>query len=105
MIADRRDTRDELLAYLDGAGLPAQGVDAPHKLARVTGEIVLFPDDFAAADIDAALPRLARAPLLVLITAEPQRYADATGRAPLVMPKPAFGWQIVDAIRAHREAP
>ena len=111
IIAGRRATRDELLAYLDGAGLPARGMGALGPIASAVTEIVLFPDDFAIAAIATAVPRLRRAPrLLVLVTAEPPRYAALIApvdgaRPPLVMPKPAFGWMLVDAIRAHREAP
>ncbi|MCE9578665.1 MAG: hypothetical protein K8W52_36405 [Deltaproteobacteria bacterium] len=112
IIAGRRDTRDELLSYLDGAGLPALGTDdLGGKLAAAVTEIVLFPDDFPVAEIAAAVPRLRRAPrLLVLVTSEPQRHAELVAplegtRTPLVMAKPAFGWMLVDAIRAHREAP
>ncbi len=112
IIAGRRETRDELLSYLDGAGLPAHGTDAlTARLAPAIREVVLFPDDFAIAEVAAAVPRLRRAPrLLVLVTSEPQRYAELIApvdgtRPPMVMPKPAFGWMLVDAIRAHREAP
>lgn len=110
VIARRREARDELLAYFDGAGLPAHGMDAPGKLASGVTEVVLFPDDFTAADVAAAVPRLCRPQILVvLVTSEPQRYAALLAptdgaRPPLTMAKPAFGWMLVDAIRAHREA-
>ena len=112
ILAGRRETRDELLAYLYGAGLPAVGSDGlSGKLAAAVSEIVLFPDDFPVAEIAAAVPRLRRAPRLVLlVTSEPQRYAELIAPhegtyTPLVVAKPAFGWMLVDAIRAHREAP
>jgi hypothetical protein len=113
VVAARRATRDELLTYLDGAGLPALGADALARLPAAVSEIVLFPDDIARAEVAAAIAKLRRARpqvLLVLVTAEPQRCAELVApidgaRTPLVMPKPAFGWQLVDALRAHREAP
>ena len=46
--------------------------------------------------------------LALLVTREPRRYravieADARSVTPLVLPKPSFGWDILDAIRAHAE--
>jgi chromate transporter len=52
----------------------------------------------------ASRPRL----LVVLVTGAPQRFAavlEPDGRSvpPIVLPKPAFGWSILDAIRAHAQ--
>jgi hypothetical protein len=70
---------------------------------------VIFPDGFADAEVIALVRRLRRArPELcaLLITRKPQRFASvlqADGRSvpPIVLPTPSFGWEILDAIRAH----
>ena len=44
--------------------------------------------------------------LIVLVTKNPQTFRDqmnpdGSSLLPVVVPKPAFGWAILDAIRAH----
>jgi hypothetical protein len=71
--------------------------------------MVLFPDDFGPSDVEARLLALRRARpklLIVVVTRAPQNLGAALvpdGRSvlPLVLPKPAFGWTILDAIRAR----
>jgi hypothetical protein len=70
---------------------------------------VIFPDDFADEDVVALMRRLRRTrPRLfsLIVTREPHRFVDVVkpdGRSlpPLMLPKPSFGWDILDAIRAH----
>jgi hypothetical protein len=52
-----------------------------------------------------ARPRL----LSLIVTREPQRFLDVMqddGRScpPVMLPRPSFGWDILDAVRAHAEA-
>ncbi|MGH7327287.1 MAG: hypothetical protein ACREJX_02945, partial [Polyangiaceae bacterium] len=72
---------------------------------------VLFPDDF---EVDAAVAlvrelRRTRPKLLALIvTREPHRFRDVVrgdGRSlrPILLPRPSFGWEILDAIRAYAD--
>jgi hypothetical protein len=69
--------------------------------------MVLFPDDFSTDEVLRELARLRREEpgvLPLVVTGEPKRYeqvvrADMTGRAPIVIPRPAWGWLILDAIR------
>jgi hypothetical protein len=47
--------------------------------------------------------------LVVVVTREPQRFEEAFNRAggapaPVIVPKPAWGWIILDAIRGPLEA-
>jgi hypothetical protein len=44
----------------------------------------------------------------LVVTREPGRYseiadAEGDGHAPIVIPKPAWGWTILDAIRSARK--
>ena len=72
--------------------------------------MVLFPDEFSFDHVERELSRLRRdSPdlLLVLVTSELKRYAaiaNGGGRAPVLIPKPAWGWSILDAIRSAIEA-
>jgi hypothetical protein len=82
-----------------------------NRVTKGTSVVVIFPDEFDenvvvenVASLRAAHPRL----LILLITGASLRYHSALvpeGRSvpPLVLPKPAFGWSILDAIRAQVE--
>ncbi len=72
--------------------------------------VVLFPDEFETAEVLMTIEALQREhPLLrlLLVTNSPQRYRDRRVvegvRPPLPLAKPAFGWSILDAIRASSE--
>lgn len=108
IIADNTDTLDDLGPFLDRMGFPSCGIR--EIVAPVAGEvaaIVLFPDDFAAPAVAAfILDERRRFPrvLLVLVTRrpdvwQPQVAPDGVSVTPIVLPKPAFGTAIVDAIR------
>ena len=101
--------------YLAGAGVGARTARSMRDAARVepsTVAVVLFPDEFAAPAVLAAVAALRGAcpmVLVVLITSAPQSFRsasmpDGSSTPPLVLPKPAFGWAIVDAIREHAES-
>jgi hypothetical protein len=112
VVSDNEETLERLRAYFDDAGVPTEGkrsVRAASTLVAATTAVVLFPDDFAERDVIALVGRLRRSRprvLLLLVTREPQRFGDVVapdGKSipPLVLPKPSFGWSILDAIRAH----
>jgi hypothetical protein len=98
-------TRAALLTYLRDAGIDA---DAPGgrgfaRASRTADAVVVFPDELEPAAVRAALDaaRDARPEILILVvTASPRRFAGAA-RGARVLPKPVFGWTLVDAIRAH----
>lgn len=107
------ETIANLRRYLTDAGVssrPALTLEAP--VAATANAAVVFPDDFELAAVVAWIaairqthPRL----LLVLVTGTPQHFRaavspDGTSIPPLVLPKPAFGWTILDAIRSVRES-
>ena len=70
---------------------------------------IIFPDDFEDEAVRALIRQLRRARprlLSVIVTRAPQRFLDIAkpdGRSlpPIMLPKPSFGWDILDAIRAH----
>lgn len=116
IIAESRETIDGLHSYLQGAGVSARCTRALGDVAKVPPSataVVLFPDEFDEREVVTRLRALrAQRPraLLVLVTSTPQRWSPALerdGRAPppVVLPKPAFGWSILDAIREHAESP
>jgi len=114
VVAGNHETLDGLRAYFTDSGVPALGVCSIRDLAFVTQAaraVVLFPDEFEPSDVNRLVPQLrsARPTLaLVVVTREAQRFEAALAPndrsvAPIVLPKPAFGWSILDAIRAHWE--
>lgn len=111
IVSANAETLDGLQAYLSGAGFVARcarDLAACKKTASPrTLAIVVFPDDFrweevadALADLAAQHPRA----LPVLVTAHPQRCeALRSTEELLIVPRPVWGWTILDAIRAHIE--
>ena len=115
VVAARRETIEALHTYLQGAGVASHATQAltdPALLSPGTTAVVLFPDEFDRAEVVHRVLslRTARAPLLlVVVTGTPQRFRpaldpDAHGLLPIVLPKPAFGWSILDALRGQDRA-
>jgi len=112
-VATSSETLDGLQTYLSLAGLGARGTRRLGDFGRTPcAAVVVFPDEFAAKDVLRELARLRREQprvLPLLVTREPQRYVDGAGvkgagLAPIIIPKPAWGWTILDAIRLAVEA-
>lgn len=112
VVAESPETIDGLHGYLDGAGVESRAIRAvreAHVVPARSTAVVIFPDEFGVDDVVASITslRAARPRLLILlVTGAPQRFRAALepdGRSlpPIVLPKPAFGWTILDAIRAH----
>lgn len=112
VIADNPETGDGLCAYLSAAGLAAGTTCSLRELRLLpdaTSAAVLFPDEFGADEVTASVlaargahPRL----LIVLVTSAPQDFVtalrpDGRSLSPVTLPKPAFGWTILDTLRAH----
>jgi hypothetical protein len=109
-------TLDGLQRYLGDAGVMSHCTRALDDLGSIAPDrataAVIFPDDFDDREAVTAVRQLRRARprlLTVLVTREPQRFRDVVqpdGRSlpPLILPKPSFGWDILDAIRAHADA-
>lgn len=112
VVAENPETVDGLSAYLHGSGVPTKGscaVDQLSSLASSAVAVVLFPDEFGTEEMIAAIQNLRRAQpmlLILLVTREPHRFGSALrsdGRSvpPVVLPKPSFGWTILDTLREH----
>ena len=112
IVSDNPETIDGLEGYLRAAGAITQSTRELETSAQLVpifaAAIVLFPDDFSSevvfrtlADLRAKRPHA----LIVLVTREPRRFEALPSLdervAPVVVPKPAWGWSILDAIRAH----
>jgi len=115
LIADNPETLDGLQAYLAGVGVASRTTRVLRDAALIlpgSSAVVLFPDDFALKDVERRLASLrASRPelLIVLVTSLPGHFhtalaADERSLTPVVLPKPAFGWVILDAIRAHERS-
>jgi hypothetical protein len=114
IIAANEETLGGLQAYLRQAGVDAYGTSQlVHDKAsdRRPSAVILFPDDFQTNDVLQEVNRLRRIkpqPLIVLVTREPQRFSDVLdveegSQAPVLVPKPVWGWVILDAIRGRSE--
>jgi hypothetical protein len=109
IVSTNPETLDGLQSYLRGAGVAAKGTRSLADCAKLAFEgsraVVLFPDDYRWEKVVTTLADLAalRPPALpVLVTAHPQRFHDLTvpGQV-IIMPRPVWGWTILDAIRAQ----
>jgi DNA-binding response OmpR family regulator len=114
VVSSNPETLRDLERYLVAAGFAFDGADGA-KAARApavrqgTVAAVVFPDDFPAArgatlvrGLRRARPRM----LVIVVTSDPQRLGtalDAGGRSlpPIVLARPPFGWEIVEAIRSR----
>jgi len=108
IVAANAKTLFGLQTYLSQAGLGTRGTRRLGSLDSGTcSAIVFFPDEFSCNDVLREVTRLRRdrpTMLQLLVTREPQRYAELTDAdgpelVPIVIPKPAWGWTILDAIR------
>lgn len=115
VIARNPETLADLRGYLSEAGVSSAATtqlrDAVKLLAH-TKALVIFPDELDTQQVLATL-RQARTThpqqLVVIVTSAPQHLSSALqpdGRSivPMVLPKPAFSWTILDALRAHLRA-
>jgi hypothetical protein len=108
IIAKNRDTLDGLERYLSGCRVRVEISALGDCPDDDTTAVVLFPDEFEAAEllryVD-TLHRSERSILLVLVTRDTRRVpglAAVVGRVvPVVLPRPTFGWRIVEAIQRH----
>jgi hypothetical protein len=111
VISDNPETLDGLREYLEAAGITTYGsrqLAAPLLMSRPLAAVVLFPDDFLTGDVFDLVTRLLRARPNVrtlIVTGDPRRYEplvalSAIRSVPIIIPKPAWGWTILDSIRA-----
>jgi hypothetical protein len=109
IVSNNPETLDALQSYLLEAGVAARCTRDLAGCARfgraTTLAFVLFPDDFRWENVIAAIAALAEArprALPLVVTAQPQRFrALAASQTVVVVPRPAWGWTILEAVRAH----
>ncbi len=98
------------------AGVSASGTRILDRVIEMTppssAAVILFPDEFqqdmvtkALAALDGQRPEV----LAVIVTNEPRRFErvapHGSHRTPaLVIPKPAWAWTILDAVRARLDS-
>jgi len=103
-------------SYFEGVGVASSGAaDLGNSAAipRETTALVLFPDEYPNAGVEKFVLSLRRARpklFILLVTSAPQNLGasvapDGRTTPPVVLPKPAFGWTILDAIRAAVDLP
>jgi CheY-like chemotaxis protein len=105
LVSASQETAEGMRRYLEGAGARvavAAGLDAATRSeARA---LVLFADDFPADETAACLSELERCrggQIVVLVSADPAIGAGpgADGVAIVRIPRPAWSWSVLDAIR------
>lgn len=109
IVSANPETVDGLESYLRGVGMTARGSRRLESCARLvtpsTAAVILFPDDYAFELVVSTLADLAArrtTALRLLVTGQPARFERlAASRKVVVVPRPAWGWTILDAIRAH----
>jgi hypothetical protein len=116
IVSRNPETLDGLQQYLGRAGVPSRTTAALRNLDAVAPEhatvTVIFPDEFSEEAVLATVGQLRRTRsrlLTLLVTRAPRRLLSSICRdddderlpMPTILPKPLFGWQILDAIRAH----
>ena len=114
VVADNPETVGGLHEYLSEAGIvvdPSRALRGADAIPASVSAVVVFPDDYDGMQVVANVTSLRTARprvLIVLVTSSPQRIElalalDGRTTPPLVLPKPAFGWSILDVIRAHAD--
>lgn len=113
IVSKNASTLAGLDAYLRGVGAVTTSTGDLERLVEMTpptaAAVILFPDEYSAELAIQALAALEKARpdvLAVVVTNEPGRFAGPDARedaaaSPLVMPKPAWAWTIMDAVRAR----
>ncbi|HEX9295523.1 MAG TPA: hypothetical protein VF881_06795 [Polyangiaceae bacterium] len=110
IVSANEETLDGLQTYLQQAGLDARGtrqLEGGRTAESPQGAVVFFPDEFVRENVLREVRRLRRDQprvLVVLVTSEPHRFVEALDiddkpPHPVIVPKPVWGWIILDAIR------
>jgi hypothetical protein len=101
IVSANDETLDELVSYLERAGLEAHGTKTMTHIGTdpPASVVVFFPDEFPLDDLLAEVERLRNESprvVCVIVTKNPGHFTgdDRT----VVIPKPAWGWTILDAI-------
>jgi hypothetical protein len=114
VVGDNVRTIESLREYLAAAGVESR---ATRSLSEsVTGQtnvdaLVIFPDEFGTNEVLCTIEALQKKHpklQLLLVTSAPRSYQGSrlmdVERPPILLPKPAFGWSILDAVRTASSA-
>lgn len=106
VVSDNPETLDGLQRYLSSVGVAVRATrDLAHAATlanQARSVVVVFPDDYPFKRVHAALALLRehKPPIpVVVVTSDIQHFHGSA----LVLPKPAWGWSILDAVRDHLE--
>jgi hypothetical protein len=115
VVGDDAELLVQLCDYLARAGVQARATRVlAEAWRRESAEaVVLFPDDFDAGDVTDGLSCVlsrAASPLVIVITAGPRLFEpliESLGGAEsvVILPKPIWGWVILDLLRSWTGAP
>lgn len=101
IVSKNADTLAQLREYLVGAGLHARTTTTA-SLDGSSDVMVLFPDDYEFDDVRPVLEtRAAATVVIVVVTNDPHRFEPFASTV-VVVPKPAWAWMILEAIRIPR---
>ncbi len=110
VVGENAKTIESLRRYLSAAGVHSgamQELPRTSTLPQLGDALVIFPDEFDTSAVLSTIENVQRLRpqlRLLLVTSAPQRYQDRLSSdnalPPILLPKPAFGWSILDAIRA-----
>lgn len=110
VVGESAKTIESMRRYLSAAGVNSGAMrELPRTstLSQLGDALVIFPDEFDTSAVLATIENVQRLRpqlRLLLVTSAPQRYQDRQSSdnalPPILLPKPAFGWSILDAIRA-----
>ncbi len=111
VVSANEETLDGLEAYLRQANIVVHGSrELEAKLGQKCNAIVFFPDEFATEEVLRVMAKARRerpSVRIVVVTHHGRRFADAfdsdDGSPLTIIPKPAWGWTILDAIRGAQE--
>lgn len=103
VVSDNPETLDGLARYLNGVGIAVRSTrvlaDVSELASQARSAVVVFPDDYPTNTVQAALAGLKQHDVLtVLVTSDSRNFS---ANETVVLPKPAWGWTILDAIREH----
>jgi hypothetical protein len=115
IVGDDADLLGQLHDYLTRAGVETRATRRLDEAWRrgSAEAIVLFPDDFDTGEVTDGLSLLlarSRCPRVIVITAGPRLFellieCLAARGSVVIMPKPVWGWAILDLLRSWHQAP